>query len=357
MPPLVRFIIYRLLTVPLTMLIMTAVMYGFVMLTPPEVRVTLYMPERMSPYITEERLAALKQLLIEKHHLDDPFIVQYSLWVGKILRGDWGWSPALNEKVLPALLSRTPITGELAFYSLLVIIPLGLISGVRASSHANRAGDLRFRLTAFIATSLPPFILALVLMSIFYVGLRWFPPERLSLTNLLHIRSDDFQIYTGFLTIDGILNSRPDISLDAARHLVLPVITLSLVHWATLGRVTRAVMIEELQKDYIIAGRARGVPEQTIVWKHAFRNALSPALTSSILSAATLFTGVFTVEVIYNLRGISDVAVSSLVGTPDSSPVMGFAIYSVLVVLLFMLLLDIIQAVVDPRVREGIFNR
>lgn len=356
MPPFIRFVIYRLLSIPVTLVIITSVMYGFVMLTPPDVRASLYFPPRMSPYMTEERLKAFTQLIIERHHLDDPYWVQYGHWLLKMVRGDWGWSPALDEEVLPALLRRTPITAELAFYSLLLIIPLGLVSGTLAGQRAHQPFDRNFRLTAFIATSLPPFILALVLMSIFYVGLRWFPPERLSLRYTFDIRSPDFRFFTGFLTIDGLLNHRPDISLDAARHLVLPVITLSLAHWATLGRVMRAVIIEELQKEYVIAGRARGVPERKIVWKHAFRNALPPALTSSMLSAASLFTGVFTVEVIFNYRGISDVAVSGLSGVPDSSPIMGFAIYSVLTVLCFMLLLDLIQAAVDPRVRLGLLG-
>lgn len=356
MPPFLRFLVYRLLSIPATILIITAVLYGFVMLTPPDVRASLYLPPNTSPYMTEERLEALTNRIIAKYHLNDPFYVQYTLWLVKTIEGDWGWSPYLEEPVLTALLRRTPATGELAFYSFIFIMPFGLLSGVLAGRSANLALDRRFRLTAFVATSLPLFILALVLLSVFYVGLRWFPPERLGLSNSLDINSPTFATYTGFLTIDGLLNKRPDISLDAARHLVLPVITLSLAHWATLGRVTRAVMIEELHKEYVMAGRARGLPEKSIIWKHIFRNIISPALTSSMLSAASLFTGVFTVEVIFNFNGISEVAVSGLIGVPDSSPIMGFAIYSVMVVLFFMLVLDLAQAILDPRVREGMLH-
>jgi peptide/nickel transport system permease protein len=234
-----------------------------------------------------------------------------------------------------------------------LFIPLGLVSGVLAGWKKDEKGDNRFRSTAFIATSLPPFVLALILISVFYVGLRWFPPERLGIRLAQEVRSPEFEMFTGLMTVDGLLNGRSDISLDALRHLVLPVITLSLLHWATLGRVMRASVIEESYKDYVVAGKAHGLKEKTIVWKHIFRNSLSPALTSSALAAASLFTGVFIVEVIYNFKGVSDVVVESTLDVPDAPAVLGFAVYSVTIVLLLMLALDIIQALLDPRVREG----
>lgn len=255
--------------------------------------------------------------------------------------------------MLPALIRRTPVTAELALYSILGFMPLGLVSGLAAAGKKNKSPDILFRLSAFIATSLPTFILALVMMAIFYVVLGWFPPERLGIQAGLFVNSGKFQIYTGFLTIDGFLNRRPDISLDALRHLVLPVITLSLLHWATLGRVTRVAALEELQKQYAVAATARGLPPRVVIWKHVFRNVLSPALTSSALSAASLFSGVFIVEVIYNFKGLSDL-VLSVGDLPDPTPVLGFAVYSVLIILLLMFFLDVVQAIFDPRLREGV---
>ncbi|MEW5870271.1 MAG: ABC transporter permease [Chloroflexota bacterium] len=359
MPPLARFITYRILYLPLTMLVTTMLLYGFAMLTPPEIRATLYFgagadPNRLSP----ERIEIIREAIIRQYHLRDPFLVQYAIWAGDLLQGEWGWSPLMHDFVLAALLRRTPVTAELTIYSLLFFIPLGLVSGVLAGTKKDRLPDYRFRLAAFVFTSLPIFILSLVLMSIFYVALNWFPPERISLKNSQVIRSEEFHTFTGLLTIDGLLNNRPDISVDAARHLVLPVLALSLLHWATLGRVTRSSVIEEEQKDYILAGRARGIPERVIIWKHTLRNAITPALTSSALSAASLFTGVFVIEVIFSLKGISELVILSMgpYVTPDLPLVLGFAIYSILIVLLIMLFLDIIQAIFDPRIREGILN-
>ena len=352
MPPLLRYLIRRLVSIPLTLLIVTAVLYGVVMMTPAETRATLYMPRNTGPRMTEEQYQAMLERMIEKYHLNDPYPVQYYYWLGNLLQGNWGYSPTLQQDVLTGILQRTPATYELTLYSILVFIPLGLVSGVISASRQHGLSDRSFRLAAFVATSLPPFILAMILIATFYINLHWFGLGRTSTAFGQVVSSEGFKTYTGLLTLDGLLNKRPDISLDALRHLVMPVFTLAIAHWATLGRVTRATMIEELQKDYVIAARAHGIPGKKIIWRHTLRNAFTPALTSSLLSAAALLTGVYVVEIIFNINGISALAVGSMAFVPDAPAAMGFAIYSVLAVLVLMAVLDLIQALLDPRLRE-----
>jgi peptide/nickel transport system permease protein len=236
----------------------------------------------------------------------------------------------------------------------LALIPLGILSGVMAGWRANGRFDRYVGTAAFLGTSVPAFVLGLVLLSIFYVGLHWFPPGRTSIAELSLQRFGTFQTYTGFLTVDGLLNGQPDITLNAFRHLVLPVFTLSLAHWATLTRIARASIIEEKGREYIVAARARGLWPRMVLWRHAFRNAMLPALTSSALSAASLISGVFVVEAIFNLKGLSEVIVQGISGTPDAGLALGFAIVSMLFVLPLMLVLDILKALVDPRIREGV---
>jgi peptide/nickel transport system permease protein len=168
----------------------------------------------------------------------------------------------------------------------------------------------------------------------------------------LDLHASSFTSYTGLLTVDGLLNGRLDISLEALRHLVLPVFTLSLAHWATLGRVTRAAMIEELGKEYVVAARSRGLPNRWVIWRHAFRNAAPPALTSTALTAASLVTGVYIIEAVFDFPGVSTLITRGLGYIPDTALAVGFAVYSVLVVLLLMLALDIIQASINPYIRE-----
>ncbi|MCI0578273.1 MAG: ABC transporter permease [Chloroflexi bacterium] len=354
MLPLLKFLLRRLAAVPITFLVITAVLYSVVMLAAPEERASLYLPPRLPSNMTPERMQQILNVIIEEHGLNDPFPQQYFRWLSGLLRGDWGWSPVLNADVLEALLDRTPATAELTLYSILLLIPIGLVSGVMAGWQENSRADHRFRLVAFVATSIPPFILGLFLLSIFYVGLGWFAPGRTGITELSLRTFTSFQRYTGLLTVDGLLNGRLDVTIDALRHLALPVFSLSLAHWATLARVTRATVIDVKDQEYIVAARARGLLPRSVIWQHAFRNALLPGLTSSALSAASLVTGVFIIEVIFNYKGVAEMMVDSMLfGAPDAPLTLGFAVYSVLLVLPLMFILDVLKAVVDPRVREG----
>ena len=353
MPPLLQFIIRRFLVVPISLVIITMVLYGGVMLTPPEARAQLYFPANLPQRLTEEQIKKLEEEIIKQYHLRDPYPVQYLYWAGSLFDGTWGYSPSLNEYVLPSLLRRTPATLELAFYSLILLIPLGLIVGMASGWRRSSVYDRGVRLVAFLGTSIPPFILAIVLLSIFYINLRWFSPGRIDLGFKFEISDGTFVTYTGMLTIDSLLNGRVDVLESAFRHLAMPVFTLSLYHWATLARVTRVTALSEKAKEYITAAKARGLIERRIVWKHAFKNILAPSLTSIALSAASIVTGVFIAEIIYDIDGISGVIVRAMSGTPDAQAALGFSVYSVIMILLLMFILDVLQAVFDPRVREG----
>ncbi len=353
-PPMARFLLRRLALIPITFILTTAALYAIVMLAPAEERASLYIPRTDRSEMPAGAYERFIQRAIQEHGLNDPYPVQYVRWLGNLLRGEWGWSPSLRGDVLPALLARAPATTELTVCAVLLLIPLGLVSGVISATRRDAFPDHAFRLTAFGATSTPPFILGLMLLALFYVAIHWFPPGRLGLAATTAVKSDSFRTITGMYTIDGLLNRRPDITLDAARHLLLPVITLAVAHWATLGRVTRAAMIEALSAPYVTAARARGLQPKAVVWRHALRNAAVPGLTSSALAAAALVTGVFVVEVIFDIKGLSELLIRSFQGPPDASLAVGLSVFSILLVLPIMLSLDIVQAVVDPRVREGL---
>ena len=132
----------------------------------------------------------------------------------------------MNAEAQPSTIERLPVTAELSFYSLVLLIPLGLLSGILAGSRQDRPADNGLRALAFVATAIPPFILGLVLVSVFNVGLRWFPRGRTTSLDVIRVTSTSFSYITGTLTLDGLLNGRLDITLNALRHLVLPVITL-----------------------------------------------------------------------------------------------------------------------------------
>jgi peptide/nickel transport system permease protein len=152
------------------------------------------------------------------------------------------------------------------------------------------------------------------------------------------------------------LNNRFDVFFNALKHLVLPVFTLSIFHWATLGRIARTMIMGERRKEYLTAAKGRGVPEHRLIWRHALRGILAPSLTGIALSAASLVTGVYVIEIIFALGGISNVIVVAMSYQPDASAALGFAVYSVIIIIALMVILDLLQAIVDPRVREEIMK-
>lgn len=353
MPPFLQFIFRRLFFALVSLVVVTMLLYAGVMLTPPEVRAQLYVPPgRGGERVGENYI----NVVISKYHLSEPYPVQYMYWVGSLFTGSWGFSPTLREYVLPSLLGRTPATLELALYSLLLLIPLGLASGLIAGWRNRGWFDRVFRFLAFLGTSMPPFILALMLIAIFYVKLGWFAPGRLGLLTGLDVAKATFHQYTGMLTVDSLLNGRLDIFVDAFRHLAMPVATLSIYHWATLGRITQATVMGERRKDYIVAAKARGVDETSLIWKHALRAILAPSLTTMLLAAASIVTGVFVVEIIYNIKGVSSVIVVAMTSAPDMTAVLGFSVYSIIMVIGLMFVLDILQAALDPRVRDEVLK-
>lgn len=354
MPPFLQFLIRRIFAMFISLVVITMVLYAGIMLTPPEARARLYVPPGKGG--DHPASDAFINSLIRQYHLDEPYLVQYGIWAKSLLTGDWGYSPTLRGDVLPALLHRTPATLELSMYSLLLLIPLGLASGMMAGWRQNGRFDGLFRGIAFLGTSMPTFILSMILISIFYIQLGWLAPGRMDVTTELDMARTGFKEFTGMLSIDSLLNGRLDILLVALRHLAMPVITLSMFHWATLGRVTRATVIGQRNKEYIIAARARGVNEKTLLWKHAMRAILAPSLTTMALSAASVVTSIFVVEIIFGLTGVSSVIVDSMSSSPDAPAALGFAVYSVLMVIGLMFILDVLQAALDPRVRDEVLK-
>jgi len=355
MPPFLQFLIRRLLLVPVSLFIITVLLYGGVMLTPPEVRATLYVPQRYHVK-SEEQYKQYIEIIIRNNHLKDPLPIQYAYWIKSLFQGDWGYSPSLREEVLPSLLRRTPATAELTLYSLLLFVPLGLVAGAISGWRQGKWFDTGFRGVAYLGTSIPSFILALVFIAVFYVQLDWFAPGRISYRTQSETQEERYKTPTRLITVDALINGRYDIFEEALRHLAMPAMTLALYHWATLGRLTRSTIIETRKKEYIVSARARGFVERRVLWRHAFRNALAPSLTSMALSAASLLTGVFVVEIIFGIYGISQVITIAMSGIPDAPAALGFSVYSVILVLVLMFALDVVQAILDPRVRSEVLN-
>ncbi len=348
---MLAYIVRRLALLPAMWLAVTLMI--FLMLEPlgPYQKLALFLdnnPEMAVPAnkLSEEQL----QRVFDKHGLNDPFYVQYGKWLSEVLRFNFGWSTTAQAPVMEALISRLPATIELTMLSIGPLIFLAIWMGVKSAVHQNRWIDHATRFIAITGFSLPSFVFAIFVLVIFYGWLDWFPPGRLSLWADQVVFSDSFTRFTGMNLVDTLLNGRFDIFVDAIRHLVLPVISLSYLSWAALLRVTRSSMLETLKQDYITTARAKGLTETSVIHKHARRNALIPVLTLSGFVIVGLLTGVFIIETIFNYRGVGFWAVDAALSF-DVPAVIGITLFTATLIVLANLIVDIFYTVVDPRVR------
>jgi len=198
--------------------------------------------------------------------------------------------------------------------------------------------------------SFPSFVFGLMVLMLFYANNGWFPPGRIADWANLIINGSEFTSYTNFITIDALLNGRFDIFLDALRHMVLPIITLSYISWALFLRVMRSSMLESLNQDYIVTARAKGVRNKDVINKHARPNALIPVVTMAGMTIAGLLGGVTITETIFNYPGIGSAGASAAVQL-DVITVLALVLLTGLIVLVSNLVVDIAYAFLDPRVR------
>jgi peptide/nickel transport system permease protein len=309
--------------------------------------------ERAALYVRDARQMGHIEEIIEKYGLDEPVWVQYGTWLNQVLHGNLGWSKVVSKPVVDAIWGFLPATLELAIFATPLIIFGGIFLGKRAAAHKDKIIDHVTRVGAIIGWSLPTFWLGLILLMVFYgyfSGL--FPPERLSTEVSLIVHSDQFVRYTNINTIDAILNGNGRVLFDALRHLVLPIITLTAVNIAFIMRLMRSSMLEALGKGYITSARAKGLKENVVINKHAGKNAMIPVLTVSGYIFAGIVNGVVITETIFNYKGLGWFAWQSAVNL-DIPSVLAFALFSGVLFVLTNLVVDLLYARMDPRIRLG----
>jgi peptide/nickel transport system permease protein len=268
--------------------------------------------------------------LAEQYGLNNPVYVQYWDWLRQVLQGNLGYSYERNLPVTDLILERLPNTLKLAgvslVFTLLLALPLGIVSAVKR----NTPTDYGLTMLSFVGISIPSFWLALMILFFFGVELGWLPTRGMrSLT-----------VEPG--TWNGIK--------DTVGHYVLPTAAVTLIGLSGYMRYQRAAMLEVIGQDYIRTARAKGVPERTVILKHAWRNALIPVVTLLGYVLVTLVEGALVVETIFTWPGMGLLAIDALTGK-DYPVVMGVVLLSSLMIVLGTLLSDILYAVVDPRVR------
>ena len=340
---LLSYIIRRLLLMILVLFGVTFIVFGVMLLLPPGMRVAAFVK---SEKITPDQMNAM----IKQYGMDQPAPVQYVHWLENMLQGNFGYSSTASAPVLDAFKQYLPVTLELVLYTMPLMIIVGIVLGTIGAVRKDEPADHFTRIFAIVGYSLPTFWLGLLLLMLLYGLLGIFPPGLLSnkLTNV--INSPGYHQYTGILTLDAILNWRWPIFLDALYHLFLPVVNLVIIQSATIVRLTRSSMLESLGQDYIRTATAKGVDRKTIIRRHARRNALLPVVTISGVLFATLMGGAVITETIFNRPGIGLWTARAAV-LLDVPAVMFNALFLGVVFVVINLVVDLIYAYVDPRVR------
>ncbi|HNR80085.1 MAG TPA: ABC transporter permease [Mesotoga infera] len=339
------YIIRRLLLMPLILIGVTLIIFSMIWALGPDRLLASYIksPEALKTPDAAERL-------IKKYGLDEPMPVQYLKWLGNILQGDFGYSMVGKKGVLPAMLERFPYTLELTIYAIIPVILVAIWLGVVSAVHQNKFIDQFIRVFALVGWSLPDFVFGLLLLLVFYSLLGWFPPGMVNTQFDLIMRSAEWNKITSMPTIDALLNGRLDIFVDALRHLILPVMTLAYLWWAYLLRITRSSMLEVLRKDYIRTARAKGVPENIVIQKHAKKNAMIPVLTVAGGSVIGLLGGTVFVETIFSRVGMGRFLADAAT-LLDYWSIIGGALFFSFIMVVGNLVVDVSYALVDPRIR------
>jgi peptide/nickel transport system permease protein len=288
---------------------------------------------------------ASSSAVIETRHelgLDRPILAQYAGYLGGLVHGDLGESYRTRRPVLSDLGTFLPATIELAWYALAFALVLAALLAIGTTLRWPGAG--LFRLVLLAGASVPGFLLAIAGILIFYRDLGWLPAT--GRTDLTGVPAGP----TGLLTIDGLFAGRLDVTLDALRHLVLPALAVAVGPAVSIGRVLRSSVLATRRSDYVRTARSKGLAETTVLRRHVLRNSIGPALSMTGLQVGLMFAGALIVEQVFAWPGIGQYVAQSI-PVADFPAIAGVTLLLGTGYVLINTVVDILQAVADPRIK------
>ena len=276
-------------------------------------------------------------------HLDQPIVVQYGYFLAGIVHGDFGMSLRTHNPVLQDVAQALPTTIQLTLAALVIAVMVGVSVGIFAATHRGSFLDTISMSTVLVGVSMPVFWTGILLLILFGATLQWLPIGG-TLDNSVTLHR-----ITGMTVLDSVLTGNVDALRSSVQHLILPAVTLALFPMASISRMTRTTMVEELGADHVRTARAKGLPRRAVVWKHALRNALIPVVTVIGLQLGLLLSGAVLTETVFALPGIGQLAVTSILYR-DYSVVQGVVIIAAFLFVIVNLGVDILYALLNPRI-------
>jgi peptide/nickel transport system permease protein len=332
---MVSYIARRILNALPVLFLVAVIIFALIRLIPGDPAVAL-----LGEGATEQQVAALREQL----RLDEPIWEQFIGYIGGLLQGDLGRSLRTGRPISEELLMRLPATIELSLFSLILAVVAGIPLGILSAAWANRPFDQVTRLLALVGVSAPAFWLALLLQVVFalYLGL-------LPVSGRLDVFLRPPRI-TGFYLLDALLLGDTRMFASAVRHLILPASVLAAFLAATIARLLRASMLEEIRQDYVRTAEAKGLSRSLVLMRHVVRNSLLPTLTLTALKFAELLGGAILTETVFAWPGMGRYMFEAI-KSRDYPVIQGGTLIFALIFVLSSLVVDLLYGYLNPRIR------
>ena len=318
---MLQYTVKRVLKMIPTLLIISLLLFKVIDLAPGN-----FLDTKVNPNMTVEKLEQLKEV----YGFDKPFGERYVNWLKKAVKGDFDESLKLRQPVSEIIKDYAwnsfVLAGTAFLLSILIAIPLGIVCATKQYSFADKATTI----LTFVSISLPSFLLGLMLINAFSLKIKLFP--------------------IGGMTTAGSSLTGAAHYKDVLIHMVLPVVSLTILQAGSLIRYVRTAMLEVINQDYIRTARAKGLKEKVVIYKHALRNGLIPVITYIGMSLPGLFAGALITETIFVWPGIGRIGYEAILNR-DYTLLMGFNMFMAVLTLMGNLLSDILYAVVDTRIK------
>lgn len=313
---------------------------------------------------TEAKCTAFR----ERYGLNDSIPLQFTRYMGNILKGDFGTSIQTGRPVVDVIAERLPMTIELTFFSVIWASSIGVLLGVISAVRQNSAADVTAMVVANTGVSMPIFWLGLMLAYVFALALKGtflqLPPsgritagtDLPSLIKLWGITDEDGlrRFTTMFLSnsvlINALIQGKLSVFADGLKHLILPALAVGTISMSVIARMTRGAMLDVLTQDYVRVARAKGLLQRAVILKHALRNALVPIITVIGLQIGGLLSGAVLTETVFNLPGVGTAIVTAITAR-DYPVVQAFTVVIALIFVLVNLVVDLSYAYLNPRIR------
>jgi peptide/nickel transport system permease protein len=321
------YVLKRLLQMIPTILMITLVVFAMMQTIPGDPIITL-----LGDAYNEEDARQLRR----DYGLDKPLAIQYVLWLGRLVRGDWGTSILTGRSVLQDVLARLPVTVELIALSMAVALLIAIPAGIMASLRPNTWTDYTAMTSALAGISIPDFFLGILLLLVFSFALQGLLPS------------------SGWVYWPGTCPSLvcEESMWGNLRHALMPALALGVGRAAILTRLLRASMLEIVRLEYVTTARAKGLAEKRVILKHALKNALIPTITIMGLQVGFLIGGAIVIETLFALPGLGTYGINAIIAR-DYQQVQGFILLVALCFVVMNFVVDLTYSWLDPRIRYG----